>query len=99
MQQTATNEGGTSSPASSAPTGLVVQPPPASETAPAITGTAQKAQTLTEVHGKWTNEPTSFTYQWLQCDSSGAGCKAIPGATAQTYVPVSADIGHALRVQ
>ena len=43
---------------------------------PTITGSAQQGQTLTEVHGSWTNSPTAFAYQWQQCDSSGANCVA-----------------------
>src|SRR5439155_5409068 len=52
-----------------------------------------------EANGTWTNNPTSYTYQWQQCDSGGANCTAIAGATSQTYVPVAADVGHTLRVQ
>jgi len=72
---------------------------PANETPPTITGAAQQGQTLTEHNGKWSNEPTSFAYQWLQCDSSGNNCKEIAGATAQTYVPTSSDVGHTIRVR
>src|SRR5581483_11647622 len=42
--------------------------------------------------------PTSFTYQWRRCDSAGATCADIAGATAQTYVLQAADIGTTLRV-
>src|SRR5204862_506377 len=66
---------------------------------PAISGSAQQGQTLTEAHGSWTNEPTGYAYQWLQCDSMGSGCLPIAGATSQTYVPVAADVGHALKVE
>src|SRR5207249_1337986 len=66
---------------------------------PTITGTAQQGQTLTEQHGSWANEPTSYTYQWQQCDGSGNNCTAISGATKQTYVPVAGDVGHTIRVQ
>src|SRR5439155_14534339 len=52
-----------------------------------------------EGHGTWTNNPTSFEYQWLQCDGSGANCATIGGATSQTYVPVAEDVGHTIRVQ
>jgi hypothetical protein len=76
-----------------APTAVPVNSKP-----PTITGTAQQGRMLTEVHGEWTNEPTSFAYQWLQCDSSGNNCKEIAGAAAQTYVPTSSDVGHTIRV-
>jgi subtilisin family serine protease len=74
------------------------EPRPNSTSAPAINGTAQQGQTLTELHGSWTNEPTSFAYQWQRCNSSGASCSPIPGANAQSYVPVGGDVGHTLRV-
>jgi hypothetical protein len=98
VQETASNEGGQSSPASSGATATVVSPAPTPVEAPTITGTAQQGQTLTEAHGKWTNEPTSFTYQWLQCDSSGNSCQPIFGATNQTYVVSAGDLEHTIRV-
>ena len=65
---------------------------PANTAVPTITGTAAGG-TLTEVHGTWTNTPTSYTYQWLSCTGSSAStCTAISGATAQTRaVPVASD--------
>ncbi|MEA2315473.1 MAG: virginiamycin lyase, partial [Solirubrobacteraceae bacterium] len=66
---------------------------------PTITGTAQQGQTLTEVHGTWANSPTSYAYQWQQCDNLGNGCLPISGASGQTYVPAAGDVGHTLRVQ
>jgi hypothetical protein len=71
--------------------------PPASSTAPAITGTAQQGQTLTEHHGTWANYPaSSYTIQWEDCDNSG--CSAIPGATGSTYVLQPSDIGESIAV-
>jgi subtilisin family serine protease len=99
VQEIASNEGGESSPATSSATSAVGPPAPGNISPPTITGTAQQGQTLTEAHGSWTGEPTSYTYQWLQCDGSGNNCQPIEKATAQTYVPVQADVGHALRVQ
>jgi hypothetical protein len=66
---------------------------------PTISGTPQEGQTLTEAHGTWTGSPTSYSYQWLRCDSSGANCTAITGATSQTYTLTAADVGHTIRVQ
>jgi WD40 repeat protein len=102
VQEIATNDGGSSGPATSAVTAVVIAgsvPPPTSEAPPTITGTAQQGQTLTELHGKWANEPTSFTYQWLQCDSLGIGCLPISGATKQTYEVAAADVEHTIEVQ
>jgi hypothetical protein len=99
VQEAASNGGGESSPATSSATSAVVPPAPSNISPPTITGTAQQGKTLTEVHGSWTNNPTGYAYQWLQCDGSGNNCLPIEKATAQTYVPVQADVGHALRVQ
>src|SRR5437879_6020837 len=99
VQELASNEGGTSSPATSSATAAVTPPTPTSIEPPMITGTAQQGQTLTEHEGTWTNEPTSFSYQWLQCASKGTNCSPIVGATARTYVPVAADVGHTIKVQ
>ena len=42
--------------------------------------------------------PSSFAYQWQRCDAAGAGCAPIVGATAETYLPATDDVGHALTV-
>jgi iron transport multicopper oxidase len=99
VQETASNTAGPSSPATSPATGEVTPPVPTNTKLPTITGTAQQGQTLAEHNGSWTNEPTSFAYQWLQCNSLGEGCLPIAGAKAQTYVPAEADIGHTIAVQ
>jgi predicted actin-binding protein len=99
VQETASNAGGSSTPASSAATATVLPPIPTNISPPTISGTAQQGQTLTEVHGSWTNEPTSFSYEWLRCDGEGSNCSPISGATSQTYVPVAGDVGRTLRVQ
>ena len=99
VQETASNEGGSSAPATSAATSEVVPPVPVNTAAPTISGTAQPGQTLTESHGTWSNNPTGYTYQWQRCDNAGANCTTITGANSQTYVPVAADVGHTLKVQ
>src|SRR5207302_4700046 len=71
--------------------------PPTSTSAPTISGPTALAGTLTEAHGAWTGEPTSFVYQWQRCDASGNNCQPIIGATGQTYAPAAGDVGHALR--
>ena len=72
---------------------------PANTAVPTITGTAAGG-TLTDVHGTWTNSPTSYTYQWLSCTASSAStCTAISGATAQTYAVPAASDGLGYEVQ
>jgi hypothetical protein len=73
-------------------------PAPVSATSPAITGTPQSGQTLTTGGGSWDNAPVTDTYQWQDCDSAGAGCIAISGATSRSYTVAGADVGHTIRV-
>jgi hypothetical protein len=71
---------------------------PTSISPPTISGHPVELQTLTESHGSWTNSPTSFSYAWEDCDSSGGSCQAISGATGQSYTLASSDVGHTIRV-
>ncbi len=98
VAETANNATGPSAPAESEATAVVVPPVPVDTTVPAVTGSAQQGQMLTEHHGEWTNSPTEYTYQWMRCDASGGACAAISGASAPTYLPVGEDVGHTLRV-
>jgi hypothetical protein len=71
---------------------------PSIETVPTISGSDVPGQTLTEAHGAWTSPPTSYAYQWFDCDANGQNCVAIAGATGQTYTLASADVGHTIVV-
>lgn len=81
--------------------GTFVLPPfptgaPSSATAPAIVGTARAGAKLAAVPGTWDGgKPVTFTYQWQSCNGT---CTPIPGATLETYVPSSADVGHTITV-
>jgi hypothetical protein len=94
---TATNAGGNAT-VQSATTAIITEGVPASINPPAISGTAQQGQVLSAGPGTWTNSPTGYAYQWEQCDASGANCAAIAGATADSYVPSSTDVGRTLAV-
>ena len=72
--------------------------PPVNTALPTITGAASTEQTLTASSGSWTESPTSYTYQWERCDTSGASCTPIEGAVTATYAIQSADLGSTLRV-
>src|ERR1039458_3522334 len=99
VQETATDSTGTL-PLSSAPT-LVVGLPPVNTSLPTVSGgpAPRQGQTLTETNGAWTNNPTSFSHQWLRCDNSGKNCAAILGATDQTYTLTSADVNNTVAVE
>jgi outer membrane protein assembly factor BamB len=51
--------------------------------------------------GIWSGLPSAYTYQWELCDSAGANCADIAGATGQSYTPPPADVavGDTLRVK
>jgi hypothetical protein len=72
---------------------------PVNSTLPTITGSHVQTLTLTEHNGTWTNNPTSYAYQWERCDSNGSNCTAISSATSQKYALVKSDVGHTIRVQ
>ena len=64
---------------------------------PTVVGSPQAGKPLAAVPGTWGGgKPSSFGYQWLRCDATGAACGSITGATAESYTPVAADVGHAL---
>ncbi len=71
---------------------------PQSSSQPGISGQPREGRTLTAANGNWANNPTSFGYQWQQCDGSGASCNPVSGATSRTYTVAAADVDHELRV-
>jgi hypothetical protein len=95
---TATNGSGSTSQSSAA--GSVAELPsgaPAAQAAPGVSGTARQGQTLTASSGSWSGG--SITYQWQRCDTTGASCSSIGGATGSTYGTTAADAGSTLRVR
>jgi hypothetical protein len=73
---------------------------PSNSSAPTVSGTAQQGQTLTATTGTWSGTaPISYAYQWRRCDTAGATCTSISGATSQSYSLVSADVGSTVRVR
>jgi hypothetical protein len=79
--------------------GSPVTPAPVNTTPPAISGEAVQGKTLTETHGRWTNNPTSYSYQWENCDITGANCLPISGANSQSYTLAASDVGSTIAVQ
>jgi hypothetical protein len=98
---TATNSLGSATKESN-PTPLVASTRPENTSLPAIVENLSLEGTVTSYSattGLWTGSPTiTFRYQWRRCDTGGANCKDIAGATASTYTPASIDIGSRLRV-
>jgi hypothetical protein len=70
---------------------------PSNTAAPRIFGAARVGQVLTGDRGSWSNNPTSFAYAWLRCNTGGNGCNPISGANGLQYTLSSADEGHTIR--
>ena len=81
-------------------TAVAATSPPRNTVRPTISGTARQGELLTADPGSWSGtQPMTFTYQWRRCDTNGASCSNIVGATSKTYTVSSADVGNALRVR
>jgi hypothetical protein len=65
---------------------------------PVVSGTAQVGQSLSASTGTWSGTtPITYSFQWQRCDSAGANCAAVAGATAASYSPTSSDGGSTMR--
>jgi hypothetical protein len=97
VEVSAHNATGTSAPTPSATTATVV-PQPAASVAPSISGVAAVHKQLSTTNGTW-NSADAFAYAWLRCAADGSNCAVIQGATAATYLAVSADAGHTVEAR
>ena len=95
---TAVNGDGQAKAASNASAAVLATAGPPNTAPPTISGTASVGSTLTASPGTWTGSGITFTYEWRRCDTSGANCTTITGATGTTYVVANEDAGHTIRV-
>jgi hypothetical protein len=65
---------------------------------PTVSGGWQQGSLLSASNGNWSYSPTGYAYHWRRCDSAGANCASIGGATSSSYTLISADVGKRLRV-
>lgn len=72
---------------------------PRSTRRPTIAGSATEGSTLAVVPGSWKPAPARFAYRWSDCDSHGAACVPIAGATGSSRVLTAKDVGHTVRVK
>ncbi len=98
----ATNGGGTVE-AASLPTQVITAappppPPPANTAPPALSGSPVEGQSLSGSTGTWSGAPTSYAYQWLDCNASGEACVEAAGATAASFKLTSANVGGTVRL-
>jgi hypothetical protein len=77
----------------------VAQVAPANTAEPTISGSAVTGQQLTATNGSWSGAPSSFSYQWLRCDTAGANCAPVSSATASSYTLADADVDRRMRVR
>jgi Domain of unknown function (DUF4214) len=89
---TGTKDGYAPATSVSAETGVVQPKDAIAVGAPTIAGTAAVSGTLTVQPGSWTPSDVTLGYQWRR-DST-----PIVGATATSYQPTTADVGHTLTV-
>lgn len=93
-QVSARNKRGEEAFATSGPVGIPTGgAAPVNTGVPKILGGLEVGHAATCEHGSWTNEPTSYVYQWLRDGGS------IPGAASASYVIKAADQGHHLSCQ
>jgi hypothetical protein len=71
---------------------------PVPSAAPTVAGTAQVGATLTGNRGAWANNPTSYMYTWLRCDTNGGNCGST-GLHAPAYKLTTTDLGHRIRLR
>ena len=70
---------------------------PANTTPPSVAGSPIIGKVLTGSRGTWTGTGIKYSYAWQRCDTNGAGCAAIAGATGTTYTITSAVLGATIR--
>ncbi len=74
--------------------------PPQNTSVPSVSGATGVGQTLSATSGSWTgNTPITFSYQWRRCDTNGASCGSVGGATSSTYNLANGDVGFRLRAR
>jgi len=98
-QVVASNADGTTR-ATSNPTNIVISARPTNTTEPRITGNAAVGATLQASRGQWAgDQPITYSYVWLRCNTEGANCSEIQGAEDTTYEVRDADRGRTIRVR
>ena len=98
LEVTAAGAGGTSR-LSSPQSAVVSAPAPTLAAGPSVSGLAAVGHTLTTTSGTWESVVplTGYSFQWERCNSAGAACAAIAGATASSYALTAPDAGYTLR--
>ncbi|MEA2216343.1 MAG: hypothetical protein QOK19_1904 [Solirubrobacteraceae bacterium] len=94
---TATNSAGSTT-ATSEPTSVIKALLPSNTALPSIVGSLIDGSALTGAKGSWSGSEPTFAYQWLLCNSAGAACKEVSGATGTTLGLLTGMIGQTARL-
>lgn len=97
VRVTGTNSAGSATAASNPTAVIRVGRAPTNTARPSVTGSWVENTVATVNRGTWSGAST-FTYQWLRCDTGGGNCVAIPGATGTQYRVTQSDVGRKIRV-
>jgi hypothetical protein len=99
VRVTATNGDGSAT-ASSNATSIVVAAKPANTDRPSISGSPEQGSRLQANRGTWTgDQPITYSFRWLRCNTQGDNCSEIAAATDSDYIVQERDIGRTLRVR
>lgn len=71
---------------------------PSLQTAPSISGISVVGNTLTANPGTWSGSGITYSYQWVDCDTSGNNCTFAASATGSSYLVPAPAAGYTLRV-
>ena len=72
---------------------------PATTSTPALSGVASEGEVLRSGAGQWNATTVTRSRTWQRCDSSGANCQDIEGASGSSHDATAADVGSRLRVK
>ena len=68
--------------------------------APTLTGTPAQNQTIRVSPGRWNGQqPITFTFNWLRCDTAGNNCIVQAGFNDDAYVLREGDVGKTVRAR
>jgi hypothetical protein len=99
VQVTAANADGSGT-ATSNPTEVITSARPTNTTEPTISGSPVVGNRLAANRGTWVGEqPITYSFRWLRCNTGGENCSEIGNATDNEYVVVANDVGRTLRVR
>jgi hypothetical protein len=99
VQMTATNSYGSDT-VTSQPSAVVSGAPPVNTSPPGLSGAPVTGQTLDYTSSQWSGtQPFTYSTQWIRCDSNGANCQNIAGATGDRYTLTSSDLGNRVKLR